>query len=390
MPAEPDRTNLVELPPIAVSAAAPSNSVKADKAWKELQREVKSTPMPPLGFVLKGIAGRLGPEDLQKAIGAFAIPLEIRKADLARSFYADYPGDSRALDARMIEYEHLAQAYRMTPEITNLEWQLSVKAQQRLSVPAEFTFTNLLPRMEAMEAEFARAADLSNTGRFRYRVEQLYRRTLGSMDGPAWDEFAHAALALQADFPEKKDPYSYLRAAVDRGTGDQARALAEKVVASLAPEEEKAQFRGYLHLLDSVGKPLSIQLAALDGRTVDTSKMAGHVVLVDFWATWCSPCVEEMPALRALFEKYHAQGLEIIGISLDAHEDKGRVTKFLKSQKIGWPQYFDGKELKNDLALKFGVNGIPTHFLLDKRGVLRDKNARAGLEDEIRALLAEP
>ena len=118
--------------------------------------------------------------------------------------------------------------------------------------------------------------------------------------------------------------------------------------------------------------------------------MKGKVVLVVFWATWCGPCVAETPALQAAYGKFHAQGLEIIGISLDDQEDKGKLNKFLKSRKIPWPQYFDGKERDNQIALQFGIDGIPALFLIDKQGILRDTNARAGLEEKITSLLADP
>ena len=88
--------------------------------------------------------------------------------------------------------------------------------------------------------------------------------------------------------------------------------------------------------------------------------------MIDFWATWCGPCVEELPNVLSAYEKYHGKGLEIIGVNLD--QEKETLTSFLKDKKIPWPQYFDGQGWQNKLAVKYGVTGIPSTYLLDKAG----------------------
>jgi len=124
----------------------------------------------------------------------------------------------------------------------------------------------------------------------------------------------------------------------------------------------------------AIGKPLDLSFTALDGKKINLADMKGKVVLIDFWATWCGPCVGEMPNVKAAYDKYHAQGFEILGISLD--EDKDALQKFLKKSEIPWPQYFDGKQWNNEISFRFGINGVPTEWLIDKKGILRDTNAR--------------
>ncbi len=113
--------------------------------------------------------------------------------------------------------------------------------------------------------------------------------------------------------------------------------------------------------------------------------MNGKVVLIDCWATWCPPCLREMPRVKAAYDRFHSKGFEVVGISSD--DDREALEKFVKENRIPWPQYFDGKGELNAFALKFDVGGIPTIWLLDRKGVLRDLNAVNNLAGKIEMLL---
>ncbi len=124
----------------------------------------------------------------------------------------------------------------------------------------------------------------------------------------------------------------------------------------------------------------------LEGKPLSIANYKGKVVLVDFWATWCGPCVSELPNVLKAYEKYHAKGFEIIGISLDSKEDA--LTKFIKTKNMTWPQYFDGKGWANKLAGVYGVGSIPATYLLDGEGKIVAKNLRGpALEAELAKLL---
>jgi len=112
----------------------------------------------------------------------------------------------------------------------------------------------------------------------------------------------------------------------------------------------------------------------LDGKPLSVANYKGKIVMIDFWATWCGPCVGELPNVIKVYEKYHDKGFEIIGISLD--KDKEKLTSFLKEQKMTWPQYFDGKGWQNEVSTKYGVNSIPATYLLDKDGKIIAKGLR--------------
>ena len=123
---------------------------------------------------------------------------------------------------------------------------------------------------------------------------------------------------------------------------------------------------------DVAGQPLSI------------ANYKGKVVLVDFWATWCGPCVRELPNVIAIYQKYHGNGFEIIGVSLD--DDQPTLERFLKENKVTWQQFYDGKMWDNKLAMKYGVNIAPTTYLLDGDGKIIGKNLRGA---ELEAAVAK-
>jgi len=138
---------------------------------------------------------------------------------------------------------------------------------------------------------------------------------------------------------------------------------------------------------DLVGKPFEMKFAAIDGRQVDLATLRGKVVLIDFWATWCGPCVKEIPNVKATYAKLHPKGFEIIGISFD--EKKAALQSFVLKEQMPWPQYFDGRGWKNKYGTQFGIHSIPTMWLVDKKGNLRELNARSSLESKVQKMLEE-
>ena len=108
-------------------------------------------------------------------------------------------------------------------------------------------------------------------------------------------------------------------------------------------------------------------------------------VLIDFWATWCPPCVDEIPTIKSIAETYRDQGLEVVGVSLDRNEQPLR--DFVKEEMLSYVQVFD-KEKSNAIAKSYGVWGIPSVFLIDKNGVINALKLRGDrTEVAVKALL---
>ena len=135
-------------------------------------------------------------------------------------------------------------------------------------------------------------------------------------------------------------------------------ALVTRLEASPSPRvrELGAQRRRVLLAFE---QPLDLKFTALDGRKVDTARWRGKVVVVDFWATWCVPCIKAIPKLKTLYARYHDQGLEIVNISVDRAEARPALEKLVAQLEIPWPQFFDGKAHATEYAVRYGVQPIP-------------------------------
>jgi peroxiredoxin len=122
------------------------------------------------------------------------------------------------------------------------------------------------------------------------------------------------------------------------------------------------------------------------GETKRLSNFIGKLVLLEFWSSYCGPCLQENSISKKTYEKYNSKGFEIFAVSLD--EDKESWLNAIKKDNLNWIQVSDLKGQENEASLIYGINGIPDNFLIDPKGVIIGRNLRGEkLDKKIKKLL---
>lgn len=162
----------------------------------------------------------------------------------------------------------------------------------------------------------------------------------------------------------------------------------EKIVALVVPVSALVEEKAWEPLPTGAAAP-EFTLRMLDGATVRRSDLAGKTVLLDFWATWCAPCVAEMPEMKRIYETFRAKDdFVMIGVSLDTEERE--VREFVRRRGILWAQAVGEAGRAGSAAQAFGVRGIPAVFLIDREGKIAGAYLRgAEIESALRRLFEE-
>ena len=245
-------------------------------------------------------------------------------------------------------------------DLTNLVARINAKLEAGKTQAADFA--DNLKEFDALVAKH-KGAKPEELAQVLLMKAQLY---LGILDEPA------QALELLKQI--KRDyPMVQVDGNTDAAISDLAATVAKwKIWNAIAVGTKFPDFT----TTDTVGKPLSL------------ANYKGKVVLVDFWATWCLPCVAQLPYVLKTYSKYHSQGFEVVGVSLDDNQQKLQV--FAKNQNMTWPQACDGQGMDGKLPTQYGIDSIPKTFLLNGQGIIIAKDLRGNaLEQAVSNALAK-
>ncbi len=225
------------------------------------------------------------------------------------------------------------------------------------------------------------------------RFELVTAIALGLKDQPAAD-----ALVAEIEASAKTEDD---KAAVALGTEMQTRRSSGKpkpetvalleAVAKTWPSTaagKKAAAKLMAANLGPGSEPVPFTAKDLDGKDVAPADYKGKVLLIDFWATWCGPCMAELPHVLEAYEQHHAAGFEILGISLDRATDEEKLRKTIADKGMSWRHVFDGKYWQAEVAQLYDVSSIPFTVLVGKDGKVVATNLRgAKLGEAVKAAL---
>lgn len=327
--------------------------------------------VPAAAIAVLSLALAAAPAAAQKAGGA-GKTAEQKKftsaADIAKAFAAERKDAEKALKEKELnalqtylkgKVEDKEKALFAAQEIASeLEKWADVKsiADQYL---ADFASSD-----EAPQVKLAKANAISNSGGAMADALKLYGEVADGAGENKQLVFNAHMLATDAQLD----------------AGDTAGALAslDKLEKALSGIPQVGQIvmnrRAEISSLGTAPKPFEVKDEK--GAALSLEQFKGKVVLLDFWATWCGPCREELPNVLATYAKHHGNGFEIVGVSLD--EDEKAFREFIAAEGMTWRHHFDGKGWANEIAQLYGVQSIPATYLLDRDG----KIARIGLRGE--------
>ena len=302
---------------------------------------------------------------------------EAKNPDAVRKFYSDRQA---ATDRKGTLIEELYKAHPEHPKVAPLmaeRWNaispIGAKAEE---VNKEVETILAHPATEALKTE---------AGFIKARNALYANRQDPKAAIPAIDAFAAMA-------PDDDRAIQLLDMAAT-ATKDQAErtALEDRIIAADPEGRYAGRIQGQRRQREAVGKPFELEFTdAVTGSTVSMEALKGKVVVIDFWATWCGPCIAELPNMKRIYSEYKDQGVEFIGVSLDAPEADGGLTKlkeFVADNEILWPQYYQGNGWESEFSSSWGINAIPALFVVAPDGNLHSVEARGELEEMIPALL---
>lgn len=224
--------------------------------------------------------------------------------------------------------------------------------------------------------------------RAQIRIQYEARDTPGRMS--AIDEFLRMAPSGKRDSRTSQLLYLAGRLASDPVEREH---LLSRVVDEYPDSAAAKVLRGQRRKRESVGSTLDLAFDdAITGRRIDLADYRGKVVVLDFWAAWCTDCAAEIPYMKKVRDEFKDKGVEFVGVSLDLPVADGGLKALRTSvsrNQIDWPQFYQGREWDSEFSTKYGVYAVPTVFVIDQRGKIVNTDASGKLEPILADLLKQ-
>jgi thiol-disulfide isomerase/thioredoxin len=370
----------------------------ADAAWKPLPA------MASMEGLMAAVAGKSKQEERLTAMRHHII----KTVRVAIAFYQKYPEDPRrwrAVQTIASAIKDLAHSDGTPKEVLEgVTWDAATFVAWRTQIDALAAAAESAPDAPP---EVKCRAEMGRPGGLR-ELSSAAQKAVAAKQAVDPGAYKAELLRLAAKYPtveslgQYTSAYFNLRTRTGTAKTDLLAELKDFAASPNAHMQKAATAE--IDKLTATDKPLDIAFTAVDGRKVDLKDYRGKVVLVDFWATWCGPCIREIPNIKQVYAKYREKGFEIIGVALEngrlAPDDtpeqaaaklakaKQVLTDFTAKNEMPWPQQFDGKYWKNEISTRFGIASIPAMFLIDQQGKLVTTEARGEkLEAEVKRLL---
>ncbi|WP_119325219.1 TlpA family protein disulfide reductase [Capsulimonas corticalis] len=349
--------NLHSLRAAEIRRVAGSDS--ADRAWRALKHDQETPPEP-----LKQLADRMYSQKEIRDYYARTAERAGAVADEAKQFYAQYPKYPQAVSAREIYFDMLHAAVALSS-------------------------TTKIAELEAATAERLKDPKIDDAARFQLSLRLLQSAVSGRQyesDDAMRAELERRARRLAQDYPGHPDGDKYLLNLARAAATEKSAALAREILARSRDEKIKAECQGLIRRSAAVNKPLALTLTLSDGKAWDLKQWRGKVALLLFWDSSSRFSPKALWAVNELYKKYHAKGLEVVGLNFD--EDQAKATAALKDITLEWPQYRDVPAGRTVQA-RFGVDTLPMCWFVDKTGVLRERYGERDPDGFTQRLLAE-
>lgn len=276
------------------------------------------------------------------------------------------------LDTMRAAYNGIGESQRAEQQTMRIIATLEVELKEK----PNSDFAEILMRHRASNIELAMQANKSIEPEQVQKVLADLLANLASKTEEGVTSKSLTTLLSLARALESKDQFA-LAAETYGGVAKLIAKSEDENLANLA-----VKLKGSARRLTLPGKQMELTGTLLDGTKFDWSKYRGKVVLVDFWATWCPPCLVEMPNVKRNYELYHDRGFEVVGISLD--RDRGALDKYVEKEQLPWSiLYEEGAEWNHPMASHYGVMAIPSVILVDREGKVVSLRARGKRLNEL-------